>query len=222
MAATQENYQLYKRYVKNIALIYQRRKDVRAYIELLLSLSVVIIFSIFAIRPTIITIIDLNREIEEKSLIVSRLDNKLSALDQASTVFNQNRRTIALADTAIPDGPLPELYARQMEGLARKNEVTLLGMTIDRVSISAPVNPTGAEVTDAAAGSIDSFPTTSSSILVTLDVTGNFTQLLIFLQELERMRRPTFFDQVDVRLRNETNGNDLILSVTGRVPYIPD
>src|SRR5688572_25729197 len=99
MAATQENYQLYKRYIKNIALIYQRRKDVRVYIELLLSLSVIIIFSIFAIRPTVITIIDLNREIEDKELIVDRLDQKLVALDAATTTFNQNRRTIALADT---------------------------------------------------------------------------------------------------------------------------
>lgn len=219
MAATQENYQLYKRYIKNIALIYQRRKDIRAYIELLLSLSVVIIFSIFAIRPTVITIIDLNREIEEKTLIVQRLDNKLAALDQAAANFNQNRRTVALADTAIPDGPLPELYARQLEGLAKVSEVTLLGMNVDRVNITdgAP-----SQVNAEAESATDSFPTTSSSINITADIAGSFTNLLEFLQQFERMRRPTFFDQVDLRLRNDTNGNDLVLSIAGRAPYIPD
>lgn len=207
MAQTQENYQLYKRYVKNIALVYQRRKDIRAYIELLLSVSVVIIFSIFAIRPTILTIIELNQEIEEKQIVVDTLNAKIRDLDTAQTLYNQNRRTVALADSAVPNGPLPDIYARQVEGVAKKNNVDIIGMLTSRAQITPSAEASGL---------------ISENLEFSIDISGEFSDIKNFLIDFNNMRRPLFADSQTLRLRDEDGNSIIILSITGRVPYIPE
>lgn len=207
MAQTQENYQLYKRYVKNIALIYQRRKDIRAYIELLLSVSVIVIFSIFAIRPTILTIIDLNREIEEKQIVVDTLNSKIRDLDAAQDIYNKNRRTIALADSAVPNGPLPDIYARQVEGLAKKNGVVIIGMLTSRATITS---------------NSEAMAISSENLEFSINISGEFSEIKDFLVDFNNMRRPLFTDSQTLRLMDEDENDRIVLSITGRVPYIPE
>lgn len=214
MPENKENYQLYKRYVRNIALIYQRRKDLRAYIELLLSISVITIFSVFAIRPTIVTVIQLNREISEKEKILDALLSKLKNIDTAQTLYNQNKRTVALASSAVPDGPLPDVYSRQIEGLTKVSGVNLIGVTAAR----APITPVKSEET----GEGQLFNIISQNIEFSVDVSGSYTNVLSFLSEFEKMRRPMTINSMTIRLIDEdSNSSDVILSLSGLVPFIP-
>lgn len=211
-AKTQENYQLYKRYVKNIALIYQKRKDLRDYIELLLSISVIIIFSIFAIRPTIITVLGLNRDIDDKKLVVEKLDQKIEALDQAQLIYNQNRSTISLLDTAVPDGAVPEIHARQIEGVAKISNVTLSGMSSSEAQITPLENNSQEE---------SNFPIESEDLAFDVNVSGSYFNVMTFLETLENMRRPTFIEDLNLRLTNFEE-TEVLMTIRGRVPFMPD
>jgi len=209
-ATNQESYQLYKRYIKNISLTYQKREDLRTYIELLLSLSVMALFGIFAIRPTVITIIELNKEAEGKKSIASKLETKIENLDKAQLTYNQNKGTIDLVNIAIPDGPSPETYVRQVEGLAKTNQVSLVGVGTSRVKIAG------------ASTEAKSFPTESEDIEITLDVAGTYQDLMQFIVQFEKMRRPMFVDILNLRERGNNSNGELIVSIVGRVPYIPN
>ena len=59
-------YYRYKDYFLNIVALYKQRRDLRAFLEVILSLSTVIIFVVFALKPTALTIISLYNEIKVK------------------------------------------------------------------------------------------------------------------------------------------------------------
>src|SRR3989344_2050602 len=173
-ARWQQNYQLYRRYLRNLSLMYQRREDVQTYVELLLTMSVIIIFALFAIRPTFVTITELAVQIDSKEDTIEQLDQKIDSLSEAQDLFNQNRVAIALVDSTIPNEPLPDIFTRQFEGLTKKKE------------------------------EVDLFPVDASSWEYSWDVGGSYDKLFLLLKEIEKMRRPLFIDQISLYLsKNE-------------------
>src|SRR3989304_7020767 len=119
-----KNYLRYKSFFLNILTQYRERSDWKAYLEILLSLTTVSIFSIFALRPTILTIAELIRQIEEKKDTVSQMDAKIQNLSKAQTLYDRQRpNIIPLTETAIPKNSNSDIFARQIEGLSSSNQV---------------------------------------------------------------------------------------------------
>ena len=94
------NYLRYKTYFLNVLGRYRERADVRVYLEILLSLTAISIFSVFALRPTLLTIAELIKEIESKKLTLTQMEEKINNLSQAQTLFDRERGKIVLLDTS--------------------------------------------------------------------------------------------------------------------------
>jgi len=75
-----DNYARYKDFFLNILRVYYAKPNIKIYLELILSLTTIVIFSIFAIKPTVLTIIELNKEIQAKEETVRKINQKLDAL----------------------------------------------------------------------------------------------------------------------------------------------
>ena len=73
-------YLRYKSYFLNVMGRYKERADVKVYLEILLSLATISVFAIFALRPTILTIAGLLKEIETKKETLAKMDEKISNL----------------------------------------------------------------------------------------------------------------------------------------------
>lgn len=219
----QENYQLYKRYIRNLAAMYQKRQDIRSFIELLLSISAIIIFGVFAIKPTLVTIGDLNNQIEGKKTTISLLDAKIQALSAAETNYIQNRDAIALLDDAIPSNPTVETYTRQIEGLTGRSGVSIQNLRAENMPLVAQtVSENPEEAVTAAPEQVDLFPQNAASFELELNLSGSFGSLNTFLRDFEILRRPMFIDTLDIRLSQEADASNLILSVVGRLSYLPN
>jgi hypothetical protein len=61
---TQGNYELYRKYIESAFRQYQERQDLKTYTDLILTSLAIIIFSLFAIKPTAVTIIKLYKEMK--------------------------------------------------------------------------------------------------------------------------------------------------------------
>ena len=218
----QQNYQLYRRYVRNLALLYQKRQDVRAFVELLLSLSAISIFGVFAIRPTAVTIIELNNQIAGERETVQLLDAKILALAEAEEVYNRNNENLPLVNDAIPANPTPELYIRQIEGLARRHSLIILNMNTKNVPVLGLKSDGGADEEPSEEEAVDFFPATSQHFGFELTAVGSFPQIHAFLGDFERLRRPMFEDTVNIRLFQGELPGELALSVIGRLAYLPN
>jgi len=66
----------YKGFFPKFISLYKQRRDLRAFLELILSLSVIIILSVFALKPTVLTIVSLYKEINSKRDTLALLNQK--------------------------------------------------------------------------------------------------------------------------------------------------
>jgi len=94
MAATnwREDYNRYQRLFWKNYNLFKEREDIRNYVELVLSLISIIIFAVFALRPTILTIIELNKEIKTKEETVKQMDTKIKNLQKAQKPYQSGKR----------------------------------------------------------------------------------------------------------------------------------
>lgn len=205
-----QNYQLYRKYLQNIIVLYQKRQDLKIFTELLLTLATVFIFGIFAIKPTLVTIAELYKEKKNKEEIILKMDQKISSLTQAEAFYDQAKEQIYLLNLAIPDQPLPESFVRQTEGLARKNNVTLTGLSVTNAPLIGQGTPSEQPP---AFEDAQSFP-------VSLEATGNYFSLLSLLSDLELTRRPLSPQELKFSLINEEGATDLTLSLSGFIIYL--
>lgn len=197
----------YQRYLLDIVALYQTHPDLKAYLELLLSIFTIILFALFAIRPTLVTIGQLLTQINEKKQTLAALTKKADDLATAQNLLQKDSELVTLLDTAVPQKPLPAQFIRQVEGLAQKDQVQLVNSRLGETPL-AQKNPTPSGNTNA------NLEVTITAQSTTYDALNTFTK------DLENLLRPIAAENVaqEITKINEVTFN---LTYTGLVPYIP-
>lgn len=218
-----KNYFRYKSYFLNVAGQYRERADVKVYLEILLSLATVTMFSIFALRPTLLTIAELIKEIETKNGTVDVIDSKIQDLSKAQLLNDQQRANISLLQIAIPQEPRPDIFARQIEALTQRHQTPLSSFTIGETLILGETAPKTASVQETEiATTPESQPEELTfSVQTKVNIT-NFTSSSNFLSEMEKFRRPVginsfTFSSAENKQEEE---KQLIFTITGYLPYL--
>jgi len=114
----------YRRYFLDIRRFYQQRK-VRVYTEIVLTLLAISFFLFFAIKPTLVTIVGLVREIKDKRMVVQKLEEKINNLNTAQNEYFTVEDNLYLVDQALPKDAQISLLVRQLEFLASAHGVSL-------------------------------------------------------------------------------------------------
>lgn len=211
-----KDYLRYRSYYLNIVNIYKQRQDFKVFLELILTLAAVSFFALFALKPTILTVIELLKEIEAKEKTVEQMNTKIQNLQQAQTLYVQEEAKITLLKTAVPDDPAPDLFVRQIEGLATSYPVNLLGITIGEVTLL------GEEKIQRAKDNLQPLPEESKGISFSISIAGGYQGLVNFLSALEDMRRPVKIDALNIISPKLKETQNLVLVVTGRTPYLKE
>ncbi|MEK7472586.1 MAG: type 4a pilus biogenesis protein PilO [Patescibacteria group bacterium] len=198
-----KDYLRYKGFFLDILAIYNSKPNLKAYLELILSLGTIIIFSIYAIKPTILTIVELNNEIKSKENTVSLLTQKISNLKIASNILQKESQNLELIDSAIPTGANVEQLVKQIEKIAFDSSVVIRNFSSANIFLK---------------GSSDK--KVENELPVSFSVTGNYQNLFLFLQTIENLRRPFRIDSF-VFNSNITADNEkfIVLTISGNVPY---
>lgn len=207
-------YQRYKEFFLNIADLYKKRPDLKMFLEVILSLSTVIIFLIFALKPTILTIIELTKEIKEREETVAKLDSKISNLRSARSAYDSVSESLEILKSAIPNSPVPQTLASQIEFLAAKNGVSVLGISIDEVPIE------GEAKQKKTAGDLKPIFEDTLEAPITMSVSGQYSSLVSFIRDMENARRPLKIDILGISSSVSDAGVVIVAVITGRVPYL--
>jgi len=210
----QTNYSIYKKYLDNISSFYQNRQDIKLFTEMLLSIAASIIFALFAIRPTLVTIAQLYKQIESKKQTLAIMDQKIQDLSQAEAIYEREKQKINTLNSAIPEQPDLETFIRQIEGIAQKNSVILTNLSIN----SVPLIGTATQTEENTEPETQSTPGTQN-LNVSLELSGVYPTLSPFLKDLESMRRPMLPQNTAIRLNTGETSSVLSLSINGQVPY---
>ena len=215
--AWRNSYLRYKTYFLNISSQYSKKEDVRIFLELLLSLATISIFAVFAIRPTLITIAELYKEIQGKKTTVTQLDEKIKNLATAQALYESQKETIAILENAIPGEPEPDSFIKQLEGVISQNTLEILSINVEGATLLGTPKMDGSTVEGAAA-----LPEGSSALAFALNVSSAYPSLASLLADLERLRRPIKIDRLGFSASVTESGRELNLVVNGRTPYLRD
>lgn len=207
-----KDYLRYKSYFLNVMGRYQERTDLKVYLEILLSLITVSIFSIFALRPTLLTIAGLIKDIEAKRDVLSVMDEKISNLSKAQVLLDQKREEVRLLKTSIPTSPQPDVFARQIEGLSQKHSVVVARMSLGSSRIIDK------SATDASSGQV-------SEIIYSLNFSvpiDNFTSISNLSLDLEKLRIPVTINKFNLNVSADTGVANLSTVIEGKLKYLKE
>lgn len=126
----------YRRRLKGVS----QEPVTQATLVLILSLLTVSFFGIFAIKPTLITIAELIREIKDKEVIEQQLQTKIEALSQAQTDFEKLKPHLEAVEKVMPREVSFLRLLSEINLLAWENKIVLESGHFDRFSL---VNKSG-------------------------------------------------------------------------------
>lgn len=209
-------YSRYRGYFLNIISLYGKKPDVKKFLELFLNLIAVSVFSLFAIKPTIATIIGLIKEIKAKEDTISVMDEKIANLKNAQNLYYQNKVAIDILNLAIPTSPAPDLIARQIEAVTKINSISPNAITFSSTVIKG--GDSAKKNKEETAG----LPPKTRAIIVSLSGKSSYDTIKSFVTNLENMRRPFIVDSLSISKKTivkEGDTGELSFSIIGRVPY---
>jgi len=167
----------YKKYSQTIAPFIQSKKT-KNYSTVIFFFLVLSVFGWYAIRPTIQTILYLEREIKDKTEIDKKMDEKINALIEANSVYENSKTLLPLLSHAIPINPEALNLVRQINTLATEKNIILSSLQLSNIpiaSLSALIRPKN--------------QSRQVEFPVVFSVSGPYVSVVAFLKELVSLRR---------------------------------
>ncbi len=207
------SYYRYKQLFLNVSATYKKRSDLRAFLEIVLSLIAVIIFVVFALKPTALTIISLVQQIKEEKKVLTSLNQKVSDLQKASTLLTQNQMFLDNINLAISTTPSPDIFAKQILGMSAKNNVELMALSINEVVIIGNTKKIVSKETEP-------LPENANEIGYSISIKGGFANINTFLKDIENLRTISKIDSLTISSSISDSGRVIVAVISGRIPYL--
>lgn len=198
----------FHRYYQRLQPIIKKPKN-RATTTAVFSFLAVALFVLYAIRPTAQTIIYLKREIADKTVLNQKMEDKITALIEAQTKFEEIQGKVSVVDDALPKNPDAVPLARQLRNLADVSGASISAMQIASLPIIGGEATPGAKLAATNTKPIE-FP-------INLTISGSYTSLKAFLNGLLSMRRITTIDMMSFKHSTGNNVDPNTLQLTTRL-----
>lgn len=210
------SYYRYRQLFLNISALYKQKADLRAFLEIVLSITTVIIFMLFALKPTALTIISLMQQIKEEKQTLAVLTQKVNDLQKAQTLLNQNQSYIGNIEIAVSSIPNPDMLSKQIQGIAFKNSVEVLGIAVDQVAL------VGVPRSNKKVAGIKPMPEGAFEMPFSISLKGNYSNLVNFIKDFENLRLAVKIDDLGITSSSTDKGRVIVAVISGRVPYLPE
>lgn len=198
-----EQSKIYSRYFTYIKPVI-RLPIIKTYGSTIFTLIVTAIFVIYAIKPTVETILVLQKKLEEETLVLEKITKKADDLSRARENFEKLDPTLkSKIEAAIPNTVQLRSVIQTLEQSAQRNEASISALQIQPLTVETKKdNQLGA----------------LSEINFTFNVEGSYQKLISMLQDLKSSDRPISIDNLSLSKLSE--GGGLIMSLSGKVYYL--
>lgn len=165
-----------------------RQEQTQTYLTIALTIFAFSFFGIFAISPTLSTIGELRKQIDDSKFVDQQLQTKISNMTLLENQYSQLSPQIPLLLQAIPTSPDVPTLIGQIRSLASENNVTITQVSTDMVLLASLAHPSSK----------------LQSYAVTVSASGDYQQLLAFYQSLVHFKRLLALDSVTVIRQKDT------------------
>lgn len=195
--------QIYSRYFTYIKPI-GKLPIIRTYGSTIFTLVVMTVFILFAIRPTIETILVLQKRLGDSNSVLEKINQKANDLTIGKQNYDNLDQNIKTAiSTAIPDSADLKTLIQTLKQAAITHEASISALQIQPFVLEAK-NETQ--------------PGKSADISFTFNIEGAYKDLLALLQDLKSSSRVISIETLS--LSKVSEGSGIIMSITGKAYYI--
>ncbi|EKD67502.1 MAG: hypothetical protein ACD_48C00373G0005 [uncultured bacterium] len=177
--------QEYRKYYRSLEPILNKPKT-KQYSTVIFFFLTVALFGWFAIKPTIQTILYLQREIVDKKEVNTKMDEKINALIVAQAILENIQPQLDVISYTIPSNPQAVDIARQLKNLAENTQASLSAIQIASVPILVATP----------SSTLPSSIVKHTAIPITLSIDGSYNVLASFMNGLLAMQRIVMIDSV--------------------------
>lgn len=178
----------------------------KASVELFLSIAAVLFFAIFAIRPTLITMSDLVKEIEDKRALDKQLGQKIAALSSAQSEYLKLESRLGVLDINIPTNPNIIETLKIIEKLASDQKITINTLSIADVPKDIALDTT-----------FDKLERRNLKFSVT--VGGEFPAIRAFIGSLMTSQRSFLIEKITFTINDVRGLKRLDANISLSAPY---
>lgn len=178
-------------------LVDFKEERTQKFTTLILTLAALTVLGLFAINPTLSTIVRLQKELEDKTAVDNKLTQKINSLSSLQNEYTAMENDLPIIYAAIPQTPEAPLLIAQLQEAASRSNVELLNTQTFQVDVEKP-------------GVTKRFSAYSFS----LTADGQYQNLLQFLSTITNMERVISVDIISIT--RKTGETDLQLTFKGR------
>jgi len=171
---------------KNISIAELRQKSLarakdlyqkpaaKISLEVIISVLAIVFLAVFAIQPTLSTMSQLVKDIEDREKTAEALNKKVQALSEVSTQLTQLKNDLKLLDSALPSTPDINGFLLRVERLATDHSIILTNLNSSNVpkNLTSPKNQSDVQ-----------------SLPIQLIAKGPFSNMKSFLNDLQKLDR---------------------------------
>lgn len=198
----------YQKQVSAALQSFYQKPVAKVSIELFLTIGLVLFLALFAIRPTLVTMSDLIKEIEDKQELNEQLQKKVAALSTAQTTYLSLEEQLPILDEAIPSKPDLVYNLKVLEKLAAESKIIISGMTIAEL----PADEDLAQPAAFSARILQSVP-------VSISLTGDYPSIRNYVESIRANRRSFTIESITFILNQNRETEALRATVTVSMPY---
>lgn len=200
---------LLPRYKSLDSLPEAKAKKTETFMTLILTFIALSFFVFFAINPTLATISQLNKQLEDSKVVEKQLEEKISHLSALQQQYSHIEPEVPIVFSSIPQTPKVGLFIAQLQAIAKKSSVTLLLLQTFPVEISKN------QSADSLA--IDK-PDYYFSYIFAINIEGEYKNISNFLNSLVSFQRLVTIDSLSIT-KSPSNSEKIQLSVRGKTYF---
>ena len=185
----------YREYLKLLPNMQQTQ--MRNFVTLVLTFFALSFFGIFAINPTLATIVSLKKQVADNKAVDKQLTTKINNLSSLQQQYNQLGSVLTLIDNAVPQNANVPLVTAQVAALAKKHNLTLTTYRVSEVQLARTKNPTKTQ-----------------SFIFTLQAQGNYNDMIDFANEIATISRLITVETMEIGRDPKTGA--LVVTIRGR------
>lgn len=182
-----------------------RNKGVKTYSSIIFSLITIMVFIIFALKPTISTILVLQKNLEEQQLVLQSLQDKVKNLSLGKTNLDKvDSSTKQKLNTLIPNQTDPATLANSLTALAISSQASISGLQFQPTPLISQSKTLSKKYS-------------LQTIDFTFNVVGSYEDLVTLLQRLNSSARLISISSISF---NQAPDSPLVMSINAKAYYL--
>ena len=193
-------YSRYFTYIKPVTKLPM----VRTYGSIIFTLLIMLIFIYFAIKPTVETILVLQKKLADEELVLQKITKKASDLSLGKQNYdNLDSQIKTKVQSAIPDNVELKSLIQALEQTAKNHDASVSALQIQPLTLETKK---------------ENILGTISEVSFTFNIEAQYLNMISFLQDLRVSSRLISIDSLS--LNKVSEGSGLIMSIMGKAYYV--